>query len=163
MTVKRVAIDEIDAAANHVRDVEDTAGRVDLHVLRLGIPAVQVLHTDNALSLYVDLHDLARELTTGDEVSTIAGEVQVVDAQTIDLERLYELEGVRVAEVEALEALRDDDRVLPVRCEVHVVRILDRDRRAWLSRSRIDRRQAVAPVVGDIERLQVPSGHHVLR
>ena len=43
-------------------------------------------------------------------------------------ERLLQRHGVRVAEVEALRALGDDDRVAAVGGEVHVVRVVDRDR-----------------------------------
>ena len=41
---------------------------------------------------------------------------------------MVQRERVRVAEVEAVQALGDDDRVAAVGREVHVVRIVDRDR-----------------------------------
>ena len=78
------------------------------------------------------------------------------------LKRVMEREGVRVAEVEPVQPLGDDDRVAAVGGEVHVVRVVDRDRRARPARARVDRRQAVAGVVGDVERLQIPRRHHVL-
>ena len=71
-------------------------------------------------------------------------------------QRLDERERVRVAEVEARETFGDDDRVLPVGREVHVVRVLDRDRRTRPPGDGIDRRERVAAVVRDVERLQVP-------
>ena len=71
-------------------------------------------------------------------------------------------ERVRVAEVEPRQALRDDDRVSAVRCEVHVVRVVDRDRLSRCSGPRIDRRDAVADVVEDVERLQIPRRRDVL-
>ena len=67
-----------------------------------------------------------------------------------------------VAEVEAREPLGDDDRVAAVRGEVHVVRVVDRDRAARAAGSRVDRSQAVADVVGDVERSQVPRRDDVL-
>ena len=82
----------------------------------------------------------------------------MVDADTADRHRLDQLERVRVAEVEATEPLGDDDRVLPVRREVHVVRIVDRDGYAGSSRPGVDRRQAVAAVVGDVQRLRSHAG-----
>ena len=69
---------------------------------------------------------------------------------------------VRVAEVEPVQPLGDDDRVAAVGREVHVVRVVDRDRRAGLARARVDRREAVAGVVRDVERLQVPGRDDVL-
>ena len=80
------------------------------------------------------------------------------------VQRVVEREGVRVAEVEAVEPLGDDDRVPPVGGEVHVVR----DRRPGSARPglpvrRVDRREAVAGVVRDVERLQVPRRDDVLR
>ena len=45
-------------------------------------------------------------------------------------ERVLEREGVRVAEVEPVQPLGDDDRVAAVGREVHVVRVVDRDRAA---------------------------------
>jgi len=62
-----------------------------------------------------------------------------------------------------LKALGDDDRVAPVGGEVHVVRVVDRDVRAVFACARIDRRQAVAGVVRDVEHLQVPRRNDVLR
>ena len=69
---------------------------------------------------------------------------------------------LRVAEVEPLQRLGDDDRLLAVGREVHVVRIVHGDRLARLAGEQIDQRQAalgrVLRVVGDPERLQVPQG-----
>ena len=73
-----------------------------------------------------------------------------------------ELQRVRVAEVEALQALGDDDRAAAVRREVEVVRIGDGPRAATTSGSRIDRRQRVALVAVDPERVQVPRRRDVL-
>ena len=69
-----------------------------------------------------------------------------------------------VAEVEAVEALGDDDRVAAVGREVHVVRIVDRDRAppGLPVRGSIGVR-LLPDVVRDVERAQVPRGHDVLR
>ena len=60
-------------------------------------------------------------------------------------------------------ALGDDDRVAAVGREVHVVRIVDRNRPCRLPRLRIDLGQRVAGVVRDVEVLQVVRGDDVLR
>jgi hypothetical protein len=52
----------------------------------------------------------------------------VVDAGAGNRQGLDQTERVRVAEVEPLQALGDDDRVAAVGREVEVVRIVDRDR-----------------------------------
>ena len=71
---------------------------------------------------------------------------------------------MRIAEVEAMVALGDDDRVTARGREVEVVRVGHRDRRPFrLRRHRVDRREAVPLVVVDIERLQIVRGRHVLR
>ena len=79
-----------------------------------------------------------------------------------DRERVLETHRVRVPEIEPLEALGDDDRGAAVRCEIEVVGVLDRYPPAWNSRTRVDRREAVAGVVVDVERLQVVGRGHVL-
>ena len=87
----------------------------------------------------------------------------MVDADAINVKRMNERERVRVAKVEAGESLGNDDRVLPVGREVHVVRILNGDVRTRMPGHGIDRRQRVAAVVRDVEGLQVPRGNDVLR
>ena len=62
------------------------------------------------------------------------------------VQRVMELERVRVAEVEPVQPLGDDDRVAAVGREVHVVRIVDRDRRA-----------RACPVRGSIAVSELPS------
>ena len=69
---------------------------------------------------------------------------------------------VRVAEVQPLQALGDDDREAAVGREVEVVGVLDRDRAPRLPGPRVDRREAVADVVVDVQRLQVPGRGDVL-
>ena len=69
---------------------------------------------------------------------------------------------MRIPEIEARQPLGDDDGVAPVGREVHVVGILDCERSARLPVTGIDRRQAVADVVGDVERLQVVAGDDML-
>ena len=58
--------------------------------------------------------------------------------------------------------LGDDDRAAPVGGEVQVVGVGDRDRAAVTAGARVDRGQAVAGVVGDPQRAQVPRRGHVL-
>ena len=74
---------------------------------------------------------------------------------------------LRVAEVQTLPRLGDHDRGLAVGREVHVVRVVDRERLAGLAGLGVDRRQAAVGaalgIVGDPQRLQVPRRHDVLR
>ena len=72
-------------------------------------------------------------------------------------------ERVRVAEVEPVQALGDDDREPAVRREVQVVGVGDGNGAAGPRRPRIDRRDRVALVVQHVQRLQVPRGRDVLR
>ena len=87
----------------------------------------------------------------------------MVDSRAVDVERVAEAEGVGIAEVEPVQRLGDDDREAPVGGEVHVVRVVDRDRGAGLARPRVDRSEAVPRVVRDVERLQVVGRDDVLR
>ena len=66
------------------------------------------------------------------------------------------------AEVQALQALGDDDGKAPIGGEVEVVRVLDRDRAARPAGPRVDRGERVAQVVVDVERLEVPGRRDVL-
>ena len=158
------AVDLPEAAGLQVGDVEDLSVRRELHVLRHPGPAVgQVERAHDPLALDVDLHQLARELAAGERVPAVGREVHVVDARARHHERMVQAEAVRVTEVEPMEPFGDDDRIPPVRCEVHVVRVVDRNRRARLAGLRIDRRQAVAEIVRDVERLQVVRRCDVLR
>ena len=110
----------------------------------------------------VDLDQLAVELAAQEQVPAIRREVHVVGARAGDGERMVQPHGLGVAEVEALQALGDDDGVAAVRCEVEVVRVGHRHGMSGLPGPWIDRRQAVALIVVHPERLQVVGGHHVL-
>ena len=87
----------------------------------------------------------------------------MVDSSAGDGQRAVEAKAVRISKVESMQALGHDDRVAPVGGEVHVVRVVDGDRPARLRSTRVDRRDAVALVVEDIEPLQVPRRGHMLR
>ena len=63
-------------------------------------------------------------------------------------QRVVQRHRVRVAEVELAVGLGDDDRPAPVGGEVQVVRVQRRDRLARAAGARVDRREAVAEVVG---------------
>ena len=79
-----------------------------------------------------------------------------------DRERVDELHRVRVAEVQPQQPLGDHDRELPIRGEVEVVGILDVDRPPRASGLRVDRGQAVASVIVDVQGLQIPGRRDVL-
>ena len=150
-----------DAAAAHVRHVENLPVRRELDVLR----DRSRRHRENAghaLALHVHLEQLARELTGRDQVAAVGREIHVVDSAARNVQRVVQSKGVREAEVEAGEPLGDDDREASVRGEVHVVRVGHRDRTAGQPVARVDRRHAVAEVVEHVERLQVVRRGHVL-
>ena len=90
-------------------------------------------------------------------------EVHMVHACAWNGQRTHEVKGVRVAEVESMQPLGDDDCVASVDREVEVVRIVDGNRFAGTSRNWIDRRQGVPDVVVDVQRLQVVRRCDVLR
>ncbi|MEJ7716868.1 MAG: hypothetical protein WKF31_02485 [Thermoleophilaceae bacterium] len=98
---------------------------------------VEVELFDDPALADVDEEEGPVELAAHDGAPSVRAEVHVVDAEAPDAERLLELPRLRIAEVEALEALGDDDRRSSVRREVEVVRVVDRDGAApWASRSR---------------------------
>jgi hypothetical protein len=94
----------------------------------------------------------------------LGGEVGVIDAGALrDGERAAQLHRVGIAEVDPPQPLGHDHRVAPVGGEVHVVGVLDRDRRTRHTVDGVDRGQAVALVVGDPQRPQVVGRDDVLR
>ncbi len=116
----------------------------------------------------VHLGEAAGELAREDREAAVDGEVRVVHAGALRRgDRILQLHGHGIAEVESLQRLGDDDRGLAVGGEIHVVGIGHVDRRPRLSGFRIDRREAplggALRVVGDPQGLHVPRGHHVLR
>ena len=129
-----VPVDLPEAVGHHVRDVEHAPVRRELDVLghRAG---AQAQRPHDTLLLHVDLDQLAGELATRDQVAAVRGEVDVVDASALHRQRIPEAEGMGVAKVEPVKRLGDDDREAPVGREVHVVRIVDRDRGARLAAS----------------------------
>ena len=90
-------------------------------------------------------------------------EVHVVDAAARHRQRVADAERVRVAEVEPVQALGDDDREPAVGREVQVVGVGDGNGAAGPRRPRIDRSDRVALVVQHVQRLQVPGRRDVLR
>ncbi len=117
---------------------------------------------------HVDLGDGAVELAGEEHVCAVDREVGVVDAAAASRgDRELHLHRLRIAEVEPLQFLGHDDRVLAVGRPIDVVGIVDRDRLARLAGQGIDRRQAAVGaafgVVGDPQRLEVPRRHDVLR
>ena len=83
---ERVTVDGVHTAADHVGDVEHPAGGVELHVLRLGVATVECESAHDGLAANVDLHELAGELAARDQVTAVGGEVDVVDADTVDVQ-----------------------------------------------------------------------------
>src|SRR5919197_5106123 len=94
---------------------------------------------DHSLAADVDLDHRAAELAACKRIATVGREVEVIHAWAGGhRERMLEAHRVRVAEVEPLQALGDDDRVATVRREVEVVWVLDRNRLARLAGTRVD-------------------------
>ncbi len=143
-------VNKVEAAGHHIRHIEHLTTRVDLNVLRHA-PDGQV--PDNGRCAKVHLDQLAGELAGGNKKRSVSGKVDMVDAWAVDPELRAQLPGMRIVEVQSLQRLGDDDRVLPVRGEVHVVGVVNTDVRSFdLPSGRVDRGQAVAVVVGDVQR-----------
>src|SRR5205823_14772203 len=110
----------------------------------------------------------AAELAGEDRVFAVEREIGVVDAGAArGGQRLLQGHLDRIAKIEPLEPFGDDNRGAPIRREIEIVRILDRDRLAGLAGLRIDRGQAALwtaqPVIVDPQRLEIPRRDDVLR
>ena len=146
-----------------ISGVQRPAVRGELDVLGAGVAAVEDERAQQPLGAQIDLDHPPGELAAGEHVAATRGEVGVIDPPAPRHEQgVHELHRVRVAKVEPLQALSDDDREPAIRGEVQVVGILDRNRAARAPGPRVDRGQAVAEVVIDIQRLEVPGRGDVL-
>ncbi len=161
--LEALGVDQPDAALGHVGDVERRAVRGELHVLGHAVMRRQVDDLADLAPGQVHGHQVAGELAAGQEGRAVDGEVRVVDAAAGHVHRLAQLEGLGVPEVEPVQPFRHDQRGGAVRGEVQVVGVLDLDRLARLPGRGVDRRERVAVVVVDPQRLQIPRGHDVLR
>ena len=112
----------------------------------------------------VDHDEVARELAARERERPVGREVHVVDAAcTAPVPTSTSVIELGSRKSSRLLRLGDDDRVPAVGREVQVVRIGHGDRRpARQAGVRVDRREAVAVVVVDVERLQVPRRRDVL-
>ena len=111
----------------------------------------------DALADEVDDDHAPGELARDERAPPVGGEVHVVDARALrQRQRVPQPHRVRLAEVELPVRLGDDDRAPPVGGEVEVVRVEHADTAAGAPGARVDRRQAVALVVRDPQRPQVP-------
>src|SRR5262249_57595037 len=109
-------------------------------------PGSQPKPADYLLSAHVDLDEIASELAARKEIGGVRCEVHVVHAGTRNAKRVMELHRLGVTKGQRLHPLFDDDRVLPVRGEVEVVRVGDGDGSPGPAGRRIDRGEAVAQV-----------------
>src|SRR5437764_12665519 len=93
---------------------------------------------------HVDLDQApAAEFAGEDRVFAVDRKVGVVDAGAAGgRQRLLQRHLDGVAKIEPLEPFGDDNRGAPIRSEIEIVRILDRDRLAGLAGLRIDWGQA---------------------
>ena len=107
----------------------------------------------------VDDREAAAELARGQGLAPVGGEVHVVDALALgQVQGPVQAHAVGVAEVEAVVGLGHHDRVAAVDGEVEVVGVGDRDGLPRTARAGVDRRQAVALVVGHPQRLRSHDG-----
>ena len=162
-----VAVDHEDPVRFHVGHVEGLP--VGRHTDVLGHPTLRQLEVAQHFATHqVDLDEAPLELAGEDHELPVDGEIGVIDPRALRHgNRALEGHGLRVAEIEPLECLRDHDGRAAVRREVHIVGIVDGHGLARLARGRIDGGEAPvgAPlrIVRDPERLEVPRGHDVLR
>ena len=156
-------IDEPDAVGGHVRDVERAPVGRQLDVLGHRARA-QSDGLDDTLAAQVDDHHPPGELAGDEREAAVGGVVHVVDAGARgQVHRIDQAHAVGLAEVELAAGLGDDDCAAPVGGEVQVVGVRHRDRAAVMPGARVDRSEAVAVVVGDPQRAQVPRRGDVLR
>ena len=159
-------VHQIHAVGLHVGHIEDLPVGRGADVLRHGgavEPArIEGQIADDLPRSHVELRQLAGELAGGERPTAVRRELHMVHPAAVDGGGLDQRHGARIAEIEPLQPLRDHDRVPPVGGEVEVIRISDGDRHALHPGHRINRRQAVAAVVGNPQRAQVPGRHHVL-
>ncbi len=160
---ERSRVDLPQAGVVLIGGVDDGAVRRELDVLGRARTALEHERVDHPLRAQVDLDHPPGELAAGERVAAVGGEVHVVDPAAVrHVERVDEPHRGRIAEVEALEGLGDDDGVAAVGREVQVVGILDRDRPSGPPGPRVDRGEAVAEIVVDVQGAEVPGRRHVL-
>ena len=135
-------------------DLKDNAGAVQ---------AYDAYTAGVSSEITADAQAAVPALTVDSTFSTAYGGVSAtVPANQIGA--LLKVDGVvAVAEVDLAQSLRHHHRVAAVGREVHVVRVDHRHGASRNARSRVDRRQRVALVVGDPQGPEVVRRHNVLR
>ena len=163
---ERPRVDLPEAVGVHVGDEEPASIGADLDVLRsrLRTAVREIDGLPNRLVFEIDDDQLSGELAAGQGQPSVGRVVHVIDAAARHGHALDELHGVGVSEVEPLASFGDNDRVPTVGGEVQVVGIGDRDiGSASFAGSGVDGSEAVAVVVVDVERREVPRRGHMLR
>src|SRR5262249_3199189 len=142
---KAVTVYDIDAVGGHIGNVEAAAAGRNAEVLG----HTRLCEAQIAERLGGDEVDLdqpaAAELAGEDRVAPVDREIGMVDPGAVwGLDRLLQRHRMRIAKIEALAALGDDDRRLSVWREVQIVGVVDGNGVAGLAGIRIDRRQTTA-------------------
>src|SRR5262249_44526692 len=117
---KRAPIDQIHSAGLQLGYEERCAVRRDPGVLwHSSLREPQI--ADDFAAPQVDLDQAARVLARKDDVTAVAREIRVIDAGAPWCgDRILQLHRLWIAEVQALQSLRDHDGRTAVRGEVHV-------------------------------------------
>src|SRR5215472_13123139 len=159
---KAVTVYDIDAVGVHIGNVEAAAVGRNADVLR-HTPLCEAQIAEHLAANEVDLdQSAAAELAGEDRVAPVDREIGMVDPGAVwGLDRLLQRHRIRIAKIEALAALGNDDRRLSVWREVQIVGVVDGNGVAGLAGLRIDRRQttagaAVLGVVRNPQGLQIP-------
>lgn len=87
----------------------------------------------------------------------------MIHARPRDRHAADQAPGMRIPEVQAVPAFRDDDRLAAVRCVVEIVRIGDRDGGDRFAAARVELGQDARPGVVDVEVDKIPGRHNVMR
>ncbi len=137
-----VTVDQIEATAGEIRDVENPAVRRDAHILGNSRPT-EPERRDHSSMTPVDLDQLALKLARDDEVRAVNREVAVVHASAVsDGKGCLERERVWIPELKSSEKFLDHDHRPTIGREVQVVRAMNCDGRARRGGPGIDGRDA---------------------
>ena len=142
-----------------VGDVEELAVGRELHVDR---QAADVDLAGDPPGRDVDLDDPARVLAAHEQVPAVGREVEVIRAAVRDRDASAQRPRRRVAEVEAIVALRDDDGGRAVGREIEVVGVGHGNGARDLPGVGVDDRQRIGLGVEDVEPREVPRGGDVV-
>lgn len=168
-----IAVHDKNAVRFHIGDEEQLAVGRDTDVLR---HAGGIFHarldelkiSQHFLGNHIDFDQTTiGELAGEDGVAAVDGKVGVIDAGALGRrQRSLQHHRVRIAEFQTLQVFGDDDRIAPVRREVHIISVGHLDDCAGLAGFRVDghenSRQIALGRSDNPQSLQIPRRNNVL-